>query len=355
MARKKNKWQGKVGNVSQVGGIETSVLDNGPARGSRIAWVNTGSGLRYRVALDRGLDIVDAFHNQHSLAWISHAGLVGPRPDAHAGIEWLWSFAGGLVTTCGLAHIGGPESDEQGERGLHGRISNIPAEIESIVQPDLHRDKLEMSITATVSQSRVFGPNLELKRTISSTLGQSAIRIQDTVTNCGNTTQPHMLLYHCNFGWPLIDEGADIVYRGPCLSRGLPMDDAVFNDRRDFKKCSKPLKSHQGTGEGCGFIEAKADKNGICTVGIANHDLSLGLMLKYPKAALPALANWQHWGPNEYVCALEPGTNPPTGQNAAREQGTLRMLEPGQSVDYSLEFQVLDDAKELDRFCKRFG
>ena len=60
-----NSWKDKIGNISQIGGIETSVLDNGPARGSRIAWVNTGSGLRYKVAIDRCLDITDAFHNPH--------------------------------------------------------------------------------------------------------------------------------------------------------------------------------------------------------------------------------------------------------------------------------------------------
>ncbi|MBL7153078.1 MAG: DUF4432 family protein, partial [Phycisphaerae bacterium] len=119
MAAKDSKlnWRNKVSNHEQIGGIETSVLDNGPGKGARIAWVNTGAGLRYKVALDRGADIVDAFYNQHSLAWLSHGGLTSPRPDANTGIEWLWSFPGGLLITCGLTHAGGPETDEFGERG----------------------------------------------------------------------------------------------------------------------------------------------------------------------------------------------------------------------------------------------
>jgi hypothetical protein len=355
MATKKNNWLDKVGNISQVGGIETSVLDNGPARGSRIAWITTGSGLRYRVAIDRGLDIVDAFYQQHSLAWVSHAGLVAPRPDANQGVEWLWAFGGGLLTTCGLTHVGGPETDDDGARGLHGRVSNIPAEVESIKQPDPRNGDLEMSITAKITQSRVFGPNLEFSRTITSTLGKSDIAIRDVVINQGNTPQPHMLLYHCNFGWPLVDEGIDIVYRGKCQSRGLPMDDAIFNDQHDYKRGVKPLKSHCGTGEACGFIDAKTNKQGRCTVGLANRALNLGLSMTYDKAALPALANWQHWGSGEYVCALEPGTNYPIGQQAARAQGTLQTLKPGQSKQYDLAFEVLHDEDTLNRFCKRFG
>ncbi len=97
-----------------MGGIETSVLDNGPGRGSRIAWINTGTGLRYKVLIDRAMDIADAFYNQHSLAWLSHVGVTGPQPFSDKGIDWLRTFGGGLLVTCGLSHVGGPESDEYG-------------------------------------------------------------------------------------------------------------------------------------------------------------------------------------------------------------------------------------------------
>lgn len=348
-------WQGKVTNVAQIGGIETSVLDNGPGRGTRIAWVNTGANLRYQVVIDRGLDIVEAFYNQYSLAWLSHAGLTAARPDANRGLEWLYSFAGGLLTTCGLTHVGGPETDEFGERGLHGRISNLPGRIESIVQPDLNAGKLQMSITAVVKQSRVFGPSLELKRTISSTIGEPTVRIHDVVTNLGNTLVPHMILYHCNYGWPLVDDGTEIVWKGKWASRGMDMDNAVFNSRRNFRKCSRPLDSHRGGGEGCAFIDVAADKKGICTVGLYNRRLTLALVLKYKKKQLPWLSNWQHWGPGEYVTALEPGTNPPIGQSKAREQKTLIHIAPGKNRIYDLEMTVLSDKQQISDFLRIAG
>ncbi|MFQ6036774.1 MAG: aldose 1-epimerase family protein, partial [Sedimentisphaerales bacterium] len=336
-------WQNKVINYAQIGGIETSVLDNGLGKGTRIAWVNTGSGLWYKVIIDRGLDIVDAFYNQYSLAWLSHSGVIAPRPDAHRGLEWLRSFAGGLVTTCGLTHVGGPETDEFGERGLHGRISNIPARLESIVQPDPMTGKLDMSITATVKESCVFGPNLELKRTISSRLGEPTIRIHDVVTNLGNMPTPHMILYHCNFGWPLVDEGTDIVWKGKWASRGLDMDNAIFNSRHNFRKCQKPMESHRGGGEACGFIDVITDRKGVCTVGLYNRKLRLAVVIKYKKKQLPWLSNWQHFGPGEYVTALEPGTNPPIGQSKARKQKQLIHIASGASKTYDLEMTVLTD------------
>jgi len=348
-------WQNKVNNYAQVGGVETSVLDNGLSKGTRIAWVNTGSGLRYKVVIDRGLDIVDAFYNQYSLAWLSHSGVTYPRPDANRGLEWLRSFAGGLLTTCGLTHVGGPETDEFGERGLHGRISNIPANVESIVQPDLLRAKLQMSITAVAKESCVFGPNLELRRTISSRLGEPTVRIHDVVTNLGNMPTPHMILYHCNFGWPLVDEGTDIVWKGKWASRGLDMDNAIFNRKHNFRKCQKPIESHRGGGEACGFIDVIPDKKGVCTVGLYNRKLGLALAIKYKKKQLPWLANWQHFGPGEYVTALEPGTNPPIGQSKARKQKQLIHIASGASKTYDLEMTVLIDKRQINHFLKTAG
>ncbi|MHC4538003.1 MAG: DUF4432 family protein [Planctomycetota bacterium] len=312
-------WQNKVNNYAQIGGIETSVLDNGLAKGTRIAWINTGSGLRFKVIIDRALDIVDAFYNQYSLAWLSHAGVTSPRPDANRGLEWLYSFGGGLLTTCGLTHVGGPETDEFGERGLHGRISNIPGRIESIVQPDLLSEKLQMSITAVI------------------------------------TPAPHMILYHCNYGFPLVDEGTQILCKGKWASRGLDMDNAVFNSRRNFRKCSKPLDSHRAGGEGCAFINAAADKKGICTAGLYNRKLGLALVLKYKKRQLPWLSNWQHFGPGEYVTALEPGTNPPIGQGIARKQKKLIHIAPGKSKTYDLEMTILTDKDQIKSFVKAAG
>ena len=347
-------WQNKISHHAQLGGIETSVLDNGPGRGSRIAWVNTGTPLRYKIVLDRGLDIMEAFYGQHSLAWLSHGGTIAPAPCSDRDTEWLYTFGGGLVTTCGLTHIGPPEQDESGTRGVHGRYSNLPAQIESIIQPDPVNGKLDFSITAAVMESKVFGPHLRMRRTLSGTLGQPTIRIQDEVTNLGNTAVPHMLLYHINFGWPLIDDGAEVVYRGTFKSRGLPMDDATFAVD-DVKRCRLPQDAHKAGGEGCGFIDPETDRDGRCAAAIVNRTLNLAATVSFRKDQLPCLANWQHWGPGEYVCALEPGTNCPIGQKAAREAGTLITIEPGQSRKYDVAINVLSEINNINHFIKQWG
>lgn len=328
-------WKDKIGNTAQLGGIETSVLDNGLGRGTRIAWINTGTGLRYKVVLDRAMDIVDAFYNQHSLAWLSHAGVMPPQPFADQGIDWLRTFSGGLLTTCGLSNVGGPNE----KQGLHGKVSNIPAEIVSIIQPDLLAGKMEMSITGIIRETTIFGPNLELRRTISGVLGEATIKIEDEVINRGNTTAPHMLLYHINLGWPLVDEGAEIFWQGKWVARDAP-NNPIFREENDFHHCPAPLDSHAGPGEEAAFIDVAADEQGECHCGIRNPQIGLALSIIFQKHQLPWLTNWQHWGKGEYVTGLEPGTNPPIGQAKAREENTLIYLAPNESRRYDLVLKV---------------
>jgi hypothetical protein len=341
-----HSWHNKISNAAQLGGIETSVIDNGAGRGTRIAWINTGTGLRFKVVIDRAMDIADTFYNEHSLAWLSHSGITSAQPMSDKSIDWLKTFGGGLLVTCGLSHVGGPESDEFGERGIHGEISNIPAEIESIIQPDPLSGKMDMSITGIIRQSQALGSRLELRRTISATLGKSVIRIHDEVINKGNIDAAHMLLYHCNFGWPLIDEGTKILWNGTWKVRdGNP--NKIFSEGNDFKTCPPPLDDHQGSGEEVAFIDLESDDDGFCNCGLENSRLGLRVNLKFQKKQFPCLTNWQHFGKGEYVVGLEPGTNPPIGQSRARRQNELIQLAPGETRNYDLEIEVFNN-KQAD-------
>ena len=332
-------WTDKISNTAQLGGIETSVLDNGRGRGTRIAWINTGAGLRFKIVLDRAMDIADAFYNQHSLAWLSHTGITAPQPFSNTGLDWLKTFGGGLLTTCGLSHVGGPETDEYGSRGLHDQISNLPSEVESIIQPDVRTGKLDMSITGTMKQSQALGPNLELRRTISATLGEAKIFIKDEVTNRGNTQAPHMLLYHLNFGWPLVDEGTDIIWNGKWKTPPANSN-KIFNDTNNYKKCPAPLAGHNGTGEEVAMIDIDVDEAGWSSCGLSNASIGLAVSIRFKKQQLPWLMNWQHWGKGEYVTGLEPSTNALIGQAKARELNQLVFLEPGETRKYDLEIIV---------------
>ena len=88
----------KFENPLQLGGIRTGTLDSPGAGGGqpvRVALFDTGAGLRFTVALDRGGDIVDASFKQHAFAYLTPDGLVPQSATFHTGAEWLRGWAGG--------------------------------------------------------------------------------------------------------------------------------------------------------------------------------------------------------------------------------------------------------------------
>jgi hypothetical protein len=267
-------------------------------------------------------------------------------------MNWLRTFGGGLMVTCGLEQVGPPENDEFGERGLHGLVSNLPAQLESIKQPDPIRGDLDFSLRGTIRQAQIFGPTLELARTISGTLGQPVIRIHDEVTNRANTAMPLMLLYHLNFGWPFVDEGADLLWNGPWQSPGDQKNKRIFVKGNNYKKCPAPLEEHNGPGEEVAHIDIQPDESGRCTAGLFNSKLNLAVAIRFFKKELPWFNNWQHWGKGEYVTGLEPGTNPPIGQSKARAQNQLILLQPGETRNFNVEMEMLTDAGRIEELLK---
>ncbi len=336
-------------NPAQVGGIETSTLADGPGRGVRIAWVNTGSPLRYKVLIDRGLDIAEAFYSSLSLAFLS---LTGPTPPSRAldrGMEWLRGFYGGLLCSCGPQHVGAPAEVDGVEYGIHGTHSNTPAQVEAICQPDPAAGIDMMSITGLVRTARMFGPNVELRRTIRSVLGRPEIAVHDVFLNRGNEPTRHCWLLHINLGWPLLDKGARLVYRGPVTPRAG--SEKWFADPAKYKVVRGPAAAHRGAGEDVAFIQPRADKEGLCHVGLVNERLSLGVEVIYPAKQFPRLVNWQHFGPGgEYVTGLEPisggmeGCGVPAGS-----------IKPGETRTYDCVIRVLDDPAQLRGFVRRWG
>ncbi|MCL2330286.1 MAG: aldose 1-epimerase family protein [Phycisphaerae bacterium] len=356
MAKKTNKSVAKndhpfanvpVINPHQLGGIETSVLDNGPGRGVRVAWVNTGGGLRYKVVIDRGLDIADADYRGDSLTWHSYGGVTAPEQAYHRGIEWIRGFYGGLLVSCGPLNTGGPFTENGQEFSLHGTHSNTAAIVESIVNPDLSRGQLDMSITAIIKTARVFGPNVELRRTLSSRLGENFIRIQDVFTNHSNVQVPHCWLYHINFGYPLLEPGASVYcYRGNLMPRG---DSVEWFKRKDYRTAPPPLEIHRGFGEVFSYIDAKGDSKGNVLAGIVNRKRGFGVKVEYNRKQFPRLGNWQHWGPGgSYTGAIEPMTAGVEGRPKDVERGWVRQLQPGETISFDSTITATSDSRELN-------
>ena len=125
----------RVGAMSQIAGARASVLASGLARGVEAVDVKTGTGFEFTVLPGRGLDIAWASYRGMPLSYIGKTGVVAPAYFTERGATgFLRNFFAGLMTTAGLSNTGGPVEVDGAEFGLHGRISNIPAEDVGVTQ-----------------------------------------------------------------------------------------------------------------------------------------------------------------------------------------------------------------------------
>jgi hypothetical protein len=343
-------------NPAQVGGIESYQIGDGAGRGVRALCVNTGGGLRYRILVDRGFDIDQAFFNEQSLAFLTHKGVTPPAQGIEGGIDWLHLFPGGLLTTCGPFNAGPPGDDNGEALPLHGVHSSTPATIESIVQPDPRAGRLEMSAVARLRYGKLFGPNLELKRTIRSALGTNYIDITDEFFNAGNTPAPHAWLLHINLGYPLVDGGAELCYEATKVEpRNEPGSIARFKNLATARKIPDALDEHRGGTETFAYLWPRAAKDGSATVAIVNRKRGMAVAIRYDTRQFPRCGNWQHFGPGEYVTALEPMNCTVDGRWKDRAAGNLDFIKPGERKAYQYRIEVVTDKAGLDALRKLNG
>lgn len=340
----------RVGNIDQVCGIKRVMLDDGPSKGVTALDFYTGTGFEFRVLADRGMDISAASFCGRSLCWRSPTGDVAPAFYNPDGIEWLRTFFGGMVTTCGLTYAGAPTVDGEEPLGLHGRYASLPAS-ELSFGGRWNGNEYVISASGTMRETFLFGPNIVLRRTITAYLGQSRLIVEDEIENEGWTRQPLMLLYHCNFGYPLMDAGTRI--HAPS-KRTLARFSLEPVDEKVWTRFDKPQR---GIGEQVFYHEMKADRRGEVTVVSANSSFGrgrgFGAYLRYDQKALPKFVQWKMPGEGAYVMGLEPSNCWVDGRDAERKAKTLEHLRPGQRKSVRLEIGALDGKAEIAEMCKR--
>lgn len=344
----KNIEKSKYGNISQLGGTRRYVFADGKAKGVEAVEIRTGAGLQFTVLPGRGMDIAWTEYRGVPLNYMSKTGVVAPEHYESEGMNWLHNFFAGMLTTCGLLNVGGPEKVEHkviGEReyGLHGRISNCAAEQVSIFE-DWQDGEYVMKVSGLMREAVLHGEHLTLRREISTTLGSREFLLRDTVSNLNSTPQDIMLLYHINAGYPLLDKGSRFLSSSEKI---IPQSPEAEKDMDYYSQCSEPIPNMT---ERCYAHDMKADEDGMVRVAFINDRLELGLALEYRKESLPCFNQWKMLNEKEYVVGLEPGNCLPCGYSAAKERGEIQTLMPEEQKTYEILFKVLDGKDEISQY-----
>lgn len=309
-------------------GVDTIEVDNGK--------------FRFVVVPTRGMGLWKGWLGKSEFGWNSPVkGPVHPHfvpVTDPGGLGWLEGFDE-LMCRCGLESNGAPEHGPNGvlKYPLHGRIANRPAHH---VELSIDDSTGEMRVTGLVDETRFLFQKLRLKSTYATMPGQSGLRIIDEVTNLSGNPAELQLLYHINFGPPILDPGAKLV---------APVKAVVPRDARaaeGIASWSSYPNEEAGFSEQVYFFDLLADSAGMTGVLLKNAHGTEGVSLRYARQKLPCFTLWKNTplAADGYVTGLEPGTNFPNPRTFEGQQGRVVKLKPGQTASFTVELDAHGDA-----------
>jgi len=324
--------------------IQKQTLHGGLANGIDVIDVDAGS-CQLTLLPTRGMAIWKAHVGEVKLGWKSP--LVGPvHPsfvpvDEPSGLGFLCGFDE-FLTRCGLYSNGAPEFDDQGnvKSPLHGWVGNRPAHR---VEVSTDTQSGEMVIEGEVDDSRFHLWKLRLISTLRVRPGEAGFRVTDRIVNLSNGPQTAQLLYHVNYGAPLLEQGSRLI--AP-IQTMAPRDARAVEDLEHWNLYKAPDPNYT---EQCYFFDLAAGGDNYTQVMLCNADANRGVGMRFRKDQFPCFTQWKNTvGEGDgYVTGLEPATNFPNARSFEAERGRVLNLPPHGSSEFELEFRGLASAAEV--------
>jgi Domain of unknown function (DUF4432) len=333
-------------------------LHGGKQEGVDIAVVDNGR-LKFTVCPTRGMGVLSVTMGDVRLGWSSPVKeVVHPKLinlDSRGGLGWLEGFNEWMVR-CGLESNGHPGLDKfinnvgdeaAMELTLHGKIANIPAsEVEVVIDPQPpHR----IRVRGRVDERMFYGPKLEMQTEISTVPGSNSFQIADVITNRGSDEQEFQILYHANFGPPLLEEGSSFA---GAVARVTPFNKHAAEDVSRYADYKGP---QLGFIEQVYCIRPLADSEGRGLIMLQNRARAKAVSMAFPLAELPYVALWKNTNAETegYVTGLEPGTGFPNNRRIERKFGRVPKLAPGGSYAAKIDFTIHATADEVAEVATR--
>jgi hypothetical protein len=313
---------GYIGSTDTLVQIRELAGDPHSGSGGRAYAVTLAGGLAFEVLPDRGLDIGAAWYAGQPIGWRSPLGSPGLAPTPS---DWLGRFGGGLLVTCGLDNIGSPRG-AYGQHGSHHDTRAHDVSVERVTEPD----RLGVRISGTIDSVEVFGRRVRTYRTITAYADDAAIHISDRVVNEGAWPATVALLYHVNFGAPLLLPGTTIAV------------DAEKHQARDPQE-AVGWQSFPGVSDELG--EEVWEHRGLRTVdGIATASVTsptgLAAEVSWGADELPRLLEWIFPPRHTWALGIEPANAPIFGPDRDAPDAGIPILAPGESLTTTVTVRV---------------
>jgi hypothetical protein len=311
-------------------------LAAGRQTGVEIIEISNGV-LSLRVCPTRGMGIIDGRLGAHPLGWRSPV-----REIVHPQYIHLLEMGGRgchygfneLLNRCGIEWSGAMGEDQtidnMGRRHrvflpLHGKVGWTPAcRVSFTVREET------LVLEGDVPEQMVFGANYLLRTRLALKKHGARFTVEDTLCNLGETAGEYEMLYHTNFGPPLLERGSrffgtfdSVVPRDEAAAAGLPV-------LREFPAPTP------GFVEQVFLFRAHADGEGFAHQLLANAAGDLAVRVSFRVDTLPYTILWKRCAglADGYVVGLNPCSDLPNPRSQEREAGRVGRLEGGAAVQF---------------------
>lgn len=321
-----------LGSLEQIFSLRRSRIDGGRGDGVRVIDVHNGGNLSLTVLPDRCMDLYCVRYKGQNLSYLAPNGISHPAYYNPFGEGWSESYYGGFLYTCGLTHVGIKDEGSWNGQKEHGCAANLPSE-NTQVQMDETPDGPVLTLKARMREAMLCGPNLVLDRTIRIYWKQDRIELTDRVTNESYHHQDFSLLYHCNTGYPLLSEKAELSIPHSGIRGRTP------HAQNHIQRAGEIWAPEDAMEEMCYYYSVIPDKTGWATVSLKNPEAGIAMYLDYDTATLDQFVQWKYFVKGEYVMGLEPCNATLDGAADAAARGSQHVLAPGESREHRLCFR----------------
>lgn len=325
----------KIGHPDQLMSYKEGVLTDGAGEGVRFVQVENGGNLSACIVPDRGMDLFQVRYKGKNMGYIAPCGIRSNHDYDGMDDHFLYNWFVGQLTTMGLGNIGTAKRAYGEMQGLHGCQNNTAAENYSY-ERHISEEGMALTVKGTMREGGIFKGSLKRTREIRFWEGKDEIVVRDTVTNTGFLPREFALLYHINFGYPLLDAGTRVLLD---TKKVTPRTEEAARFADTWNRIEEPAVPYP---ERCYFHEVKSGRDGKSEYTIFNSRLGIGVRVTYPHDLLPYFCEWKMLGKGEYVLGMEPMNMPLDGPAPGEDGSQAPCLNAGESRTYEIVLDYVD-------------
>ncbi|MBI0031833.1 aldose 1-epimerase family protein [Gilliamella sp. B14384G15] len=326
--------------------IQNTVLKGGKQDGTELLTI-ASDNLTIKLIPTRGLGILSVDGDDIRLGWDSPVDeVVNPKYinlESRGGLGWLDGF-NELMVRCGFEWTGHAVQADGMIYTLHGRAQNTP--VSRLIVNVLDKAPYTITVRGLIKENTFKKSNLETWVSLSYVPGSKDFIVHDVVTNKSDYTRDYQIIYHSNYGTPILEEGARFVAPVKEIS---PFNDYAKKGLKTWQTYLGPTKDFD---EMVFNVYPYADEQGQTQVMVTNQAGDKGAGISFNTNQLPVFSLWKNTDTLKqgYVTGLEPGTSFAYPVTVEREQKRVRQLEPGQSTEFTLVYSLLSDKKSVEQY-----